>query len=88
MVISEVKGFFKIERIIADKFTCAEDFSEALEASATIPILTRLGLVSSYRGKRTIDGGLSGSIPNKYVNSKKIFINVLPKFTLKWPFVR
>jgi hypothetical protein len=50
--------------------------------------LTRFGLFSNFRGKTCIDGGLSSPIPYKYEKSQKIFINVLPKFSCHWPFVR
>jgi hypothetical protein len=74
--------------LVIDYFEDGDDLGNALEASSTVPLLTRLGVFSSYKGKTTIDGGITAVIPYKYENSKKIFINVSPKFTRQWPMFR
>jgi predicted patatin/cPLA2 family phospholipase len=58
-----------------------------MEASCTLPIITRFGFFSEFRGHKTVDGGFTASIPFKYEESEKIFLNVLPTLTRKWPFV-
>ncbi len=52
-----------------------------------VPFITKLGLFTWYKNKIMIDGGVTSAIPYKYENSQKVFINVLPKFTRKWPIV-
>ena len=51
-----------------------------MEASCTLPLITRFGFFKEFEGKKVLDGGFSKGVPYKYEDSKKIFINVLPEF--------
>lgn len=76
---------FAIQKEIIDEFQDAEDFAGAIKASCFLPGLGGLKLYMKYRGKKVLDGGAACTIPYKYENSEKIFINILPN---RWPFVR
>lgn len=76
---------FSLEKLVVDHFDDESDFANAIKSSCFIPGITSFGLFSTHKGKKVIDGGVTSGIPNKYEDSQKIFINVLPD---KWPFVR
>lgn len=42
---------------------------------------------ANFRGRKALDGGFTNAIPYRYENSKKIFINILPKASCSFPFV-
>ena len=42
-------------------------------------MITSKGIFNRYKGYKTIDGGFTKSIPYRFEDSEKIFINVLPK---------
>ncbi|KAL4483284.1 hypothetical protein ABPG72_007926 [Tetrahymena utriculariae] len=86
--VSQVEGLFSLKKKLIDNFEDKYDFTEALISSAMIPILTRPKIFNEYKGKKCLDGGLTQVIPYKYQESKKIFINALPKYTREWPVVR
>jgi hypothetical protein len=64
---------------LIEKFENKEHFANSLEASCTLPMITTFGFYKNYLGKKVIDGGFSKPIPYRYEDSKKIFVNVLPK---------
>jgi predicted acylesterase/phospholipase RssA len=82
---TSVEGFGHLKRQVFDNFENANDFAEALVASCFLPGIVRLGLYTTYKGKKMIDGGLTTPVPYKFDDSKKILINVLP---CQWPFLR
>lgn len=76
---------FSINKEIIDEFYDADDFAGAINASCFLPGIGGLGIYTRHRGRRVMDGGASCTVPYKYEDSEKIFINVLPN---RWPFVR
>lgn len=76
---------FGLEKHIVDYFDDENDFATAIKASCFIPGITSFGFYCKYKDKKALDGGIASSVPFKYENSEKIFINVLPN---RWPFVR
>lgn len=79
---------FSFKKLIVDQFESEDDFASAILSSSNVPMFTNLGIFTQFRGMQAVDGGLTGPIPYKYKNSRKVFINTLPKFTRIWPFSR
>jgi hypothetical protein len=87
LYITTVEKIIIMKPKLIDTFETKEDFVEATLCSSFIPMICGFKLYSLYKGQKAIDGGASKPIPYKYENSKKIFINVMPKICYSWPLV-
>lgn len=63
------------------------ELGQALESTCGIPYLMNFSFFSKFQNKKTLDGGFTGMIPNKYDKSQKVMLNIFPKYTVKFPFV-
>ena len=53
-----------------------------------LPGVVKFGFYSRFRASIVLDGGITCPIPYLNKDSNKIFLNILPEISLKWPFVR
>ncbi|KAL4494983.1 hypothetical protein ABPG72_015683 [Tetrahymena utriculariae] len=76
---TSIEGILSLKENIVHQFTDQIHFAHSLEASCTLPIITRFGLYKKFNGQKVLDGGFTKPIPYRYRDSKKVFLNVMPK---------
>lgn len=74
-------------REIVSEFFDDADMCETVIASCNIPYLIDPKFFADFRGRKALDGGICTVIPNRFENSKKVFLNLSWKHYCKFPFV-
>lgn len=78
---SKIEGM-SLQPMLVDHFHNSDDFAQAIKASCYLPMVCGLGLYTTFRGYKCVDGGCTMPVPYKHPLAPKIFINVLPDIAL------
>lgn len=64
--------------MLVDSFLDSHDFAAAIQASCYLPLVCGLGLYTTYKEKKCLDGGVAMPVPFLKENSRKVFLNMMP----------